>query len=149
MISGMEKQLKPFLRRHTKIGFDSNVLIVLVEPNIEYGKIVRAIFESLDILNKEIWTSVLTIPEVLIKPMRDRKSEIVVQYEKVLYNSPFSFAEVRLATSRTATLLGAHYNLASHDALILASLMEAGITGFITADKDFKGVQEVEVLLVG
>lgn len=148
MTSGVIKSAD-FLKRHHKIGFDNNILIALVEGNPTYGKKVLETFEQIEITGNEVWTSVITIPEVLIHPLRQNLYDIANLYESKFEEPDLHIAEINLLTSRYASRLGARYKLDTKDALILASLIEVGVTGFITADKDFERVKEIDVLIIG
>lgn len=141
-------QIDAFLKRHSSVGFDANILIGLIEANLEYGKAARGIFQAFERHNNRVWTSVITIPEVLSKPISQGAQNVVRDYEERLYSSPILFAEVTLSIARTASSLGGQYKLKVRDALHIASLMAYGATGFITADKDFESITDLEVFLV-
>ncbi len=141
-------QIDEFLKRHSSVGFDANVLIGLIEANAEYGKTAKAVFQAFGRHNNRVWTSVITVPEVLSKPISQAAQKVVRDYEEQLYSSPILFAEITLSIARTAALFGGQYKLKVRDALHVASLIAYGVTGFITADKDFKSIEELEVFLV-
>lgn len=141
-------EIETFLRRHQIVGVDSNVLIALIESHPTYRIEAEKVFKGFGKYHNEVWFSVITIPEVLIHPLRKGRPEVATDYERRLFNSPFSFAEISLTTARTASALGGQYNLRVADALILASLLEHQITGFITAEKIFKRIKEIEILAI-
>lgn len=140
--------LHNFLKRHAKVGIDSNIFIAFVEAHTGYGAQAKAVFEGVGEYNNEAWTSAITIPELLIKPQREGRAQIVRDYEQLLFNSPFSFAKIELTTARRAAFIGGQYSLKVIDALHIASLLDVGVTGFVTADNDFKRVKDLEVFII-
>ncbi len=144
-----DKHIQQFVRRHARVGVDTNIVIAIVEAHLHYGDQARNVFKLFNQHGTEVWISVTTIPEVLIKPVSKKAYEIVRDYEHILFDGLFSFAPISLVTARQAALTGGVYNLHAADSLILASLIEQGVTGFITADQDFKNVTDLEILLIG
>lgn len=140
-IFGMNQRADNFFHRHQRIGLDSNIIIALVEDNPTLSDQIEDIFTSMVVSRHQIWLSVIGVTEVLIKPTTLKNALLKRQYEDLLFSGQFSFADVSLEVSRKA----AELNLKVRDALHVASLIEAGVTGFITADKGIKSTKELEV----
>lgn len=136
------------MARHHKIGLDSNILIAIVEANPHYGEQARIVFNRFQHYGNQIWISAITIPEVLIKPIEKRAKKILTDYENLLFSGAFLYAPITLATARQAAYIGGASHLHAADSLILASFLESGVTGFVTADKGFQSVNDMEILLI-
>lgn len=136
-----------FVRQYQRVGFDSNVLIGLFEDR-DYSDQAVSFFDSVRNENAELWTSVMTVPEVLIRPTQQRAMQLIRAYEAALFESSLSFADVELTTSRRAVALAERYGLETRDALHLASLLDAGVQAFVTADRDFATVTDLAVLVL-
>lgn len=145
-LPGMPK-IADFVAKHHKVAFDSNILIGLFEDT-DYSKQARQFFDAVQQSHAELWTSAMTIPEVLTKPMRHGTTELVRTYEVALFESTLSFAPVSARTAHRAAQLGATQKLEIRDALHLASLLDADVKGFVTADQDFKAVTDLGVYII-
>lgn len=137
-----------FLQKHTKVGVDSNIIIAVVENSKEYGQEAIRAIRGIEKNNNEVWLCTMSITELLIKPISLRLFNVVESYKGLLFYGLFNFAPIRERTSLTAAELGAKYNLKVVDSIIITSLLENGVTGFITADKDFKLIEEIDTLIL-
>lgn len=125
-------------------AFDTDVLIYAAVPDHLLGRRVRALFPSVRGAMAGVG-SVLLLPEVLAKPMRERADDAVAELNELLGRLelyPVDRTMVELAAS-----LGASYRLRAADAVHLATAVLAGADRFITNNKgDFpKSIAEVDV----
>lgn len=74
------------------IAFDTAPLIYYIEENPTYLPVVEELFESIDVGTVQGLTSVLTLLEVLVRPLRDREENIADKYRMILTSS----ANIRL-----------------------------------------------------
>lgn len=89
--------------------------------------------------------SVLLLPELLSKPLRDR-ADAAVETLLVLL-SRLDLRPLDAATAHLATTLGARYGLRAADAAHLATAVSAGADRFVTNNsKDFP--QSIEEILI-
>jgi len=131
-----------FLAGHKRVGVDANVVIALVEKNLDFREQIKEIFALADDIGSEIWISAIGVTEILIKPTQTKNFALQHQYELALFSGRFSFAPISLEAARRA----ASFDLKVRDALHIASLLEAGVTGFVTADRAIKSIKGLEVL---
>ncbi len=89
--------------------------------------------------------SVILLPEVLSKPIRDQVEEKVAELETIL--GRLELHPVDHAIARLAASLGASYKLRAADAVHLATAVTTGADRFITNNKgDFpKSITEIDV----
>lgn len=123
-------------------AFDADVLIYAAVPGHALGRRVRALFPSTGVAGIG---SVVLLPEILSKPMRDGALEKLAELGSVL--GRLELLPVDLATAELATSLGASYRLRAADAVHLATAVVAGADRFITNNKgDFpRSISEVDV----
>ena len=96
-----------------------------------------------------LFSSVITLTEVLIVPMRKKNNKIVEQYKHILLNSgDFMIYPIDSIIAEKAAELRAVYNIKTPDALQLAVGIENGATLFVTNDKDLSKVKEIETLVL-
>lgn len=133
-------------------ALDADVLIYAAVPGHPLGQRVRALFP----LEATATTgavagigSVLLIPELLTKPMRDG-AESEIEALTVLLGR-LDLRPVDEATAELAAALGAAHRLRAADAVHLATAVAAGADRFITNNaSDFpKTITEVDITYPG
>jgi len=89
--------------------------------------------------------SVLLVPEVLAKPLKDGEADVVRTLSTFL--GRLDLRPVDRATAELATVLGARYNLRAADSIHLATAVTMGAHRFITNNsKDFGAyIGEIDV----
>lgn len=89
--------------------------------------------------------SVLLLPEVLSKPLRDGQADVVRTLSVLL--ARLDLRPVDRATAELATVMGARYGLRAADAIHLATAVALGAHRFITNNrKDFSApVREIDI----
>lgn len=129
-------------------AFDADVLIYAAVPDHDLGRRVRALFpvESTGMSGAVAGVgSVLLIPELLTKPMRDGVDAELEALTALL--ARLDLRPVDEAIAELATALGAAHRLSAADAVHLATAVAAGADRFITNNSsDFtKAITEIEV----
>ena len=116
-------------------AFDADVLIYAASPEHPLGRRVRALFPEAPGAIAGVG-SVLLLPEVLAKPMRDGADEEVGVLAGLL--SRLELRAVDRATADVATSLATIYRLRAADAVHLATAVVAGADRFVTNNsRDF------------
>ncbi|MPZ52645.1 MAG: PIN domain-containing protein [Acidimicrobiia bacterium] len=129
-------------------AFDADVLIYAATRDHPLGRRVRALFpvgiEPAHIGETGIG-SVLLLPELLSKPLRDDAESELSELASLL--SHLELLPVDRATAELATALGAAHGLRAADAIHLATAVGAGADRFITNNRrDFPAsIDEVDV----
>lgn len=145
----MNGVLTAFLRRHRRVGVDTSPFIYQTEDHPAYGPLSNALFRWIAAGRSVGITSTLTVTEVLALPYRqappgvaDDILGILIQMVNIEWLSPSIGIADRAARARAV------YKLRTPDAIQLATAITAGATGFITNDKDFRRVTDVEILIL-
>jgi predicted nucleic acid-binding protein len=116
-------------------AFDADVLIYAAAPGHPLGPRLRRLFPVTagDLAGVG---SVLLLPEVLAKPMRDARAEEVAAL--VGFLSRLSLRPVDPVTAELSTSLAVNYRLRAADAVHLATAVVAGADRFLTNNsRDF------------
>ena len=126
-------------------AFDADVLIYAVVPGHPLGRRIRRLFSAVPEGRVGIG-SVVLLPEVLAKPMREGATAQLVLAVELL-----SRLDLRPATApiaEIATSLAAAYRLRAADAFHLATAVAIGADRFLTNNrKDFgTSITEIEVV---
>lgn len=141
--------MRAFLRRHRMVGADSMVFIYHLEDHLRYAPITQVVFDQWQMGKPRGVTSVITITEVLVKPIRDGNRQVAEEYRRLLSSYPhLNIVEIDQPMARRAADLRAKHGIRTPDALQIAAALSRGATGFVTNDEAVKRVQEIEVLLL-
>ena len=126
-------------------AFDSDVLIYAAAPDHALGRRVRRLFSEAPGRRVGIG-SVVLLPEVLGKPLRNGTTDEIVGITRLL--SRLDLRPADAATAEIATSLAAVHRLRAADAFHLATAVVAHADRFITNNrKDFgPSITEIEVV---
>ncbi len=135
-------------------AFDADVLIYAGIPNHSLGRRVAALFSSGTVFSSSTVTgavghagvgSVLLVPELLSKPLRDEDAAAVTTLSGFL--ARLDLRPVDRAIAAQAAVLGAQYKLRAPDATHLATAINMGAHRFITNNrKDFDpSIKEIDI----
>ncbi len=126
-------------------AFDADVLIYAAIPNHPLGRRIRALFPVEPLEGFAGIGSVLLLPELLSKPIRNHTEDEMVELGDLL--SRIDLLATDLATAELATSLGAFYGLHASDAVHLATAVGAAADRFITNNRaDFpKSIMEITI----
>lgn len=129
-------------------AFDADALIYAAAPDHPLGPRVRSMFPTDPPASTGTLAgvgSVLLIPEVLTKPMREGAKRELVVLGALL--ARLDLRPVDEATADLAAALGSAYGLRAADAVHLATAVAAGADRFITNNTaDFsRSISEVEI----
>jgi len=116
-------------------AFDADVLIYAAVPDHPLGRLVLALFEAAAGTTAGVG-SVLLLPEILGKPLRDGATNEVRILAGLL--ARIDLRPVDRATAELATALSSRYGLRAADAAHLATAIGMGADRFITNNqRDF------------
>jgi predicted nucleic acid-binding protein len=124
-------------------AFDADALIYAAVPGHPLGRRVAALFRSTGPGTTAGTGSVLLLPEVLGKPLRDGGSDEIRILTGLL--ARLDLRPVDRATAELATALSSRYRLKAMDATHLATAVGMGADRFITNNKRDFGAQIEEI----
>lgn len=124
-------------------AFDADVLIYAATAGHPLGQRVRSLLEQ---PSTPLIGSTLLIPELLIKPLRQKDDR--ERYALMAFLARLTLIAPDALLSYTAVTLGANYGLKALDALHLATAVQTGAERFVTNNrKDFsKAIVELTVV---
>ena len=130
-------------------AFDADVLIYAAVDDHPLGMRVRTLFPQAPVTESGIVAgigSVLLIPELLTKPIRDDAGSELDELGALL--ARIELLAVDGATARLAAALGASYGLRAADAVHLATAVAGGADRFLTNNRDDfpKTITEIQVV---
>jgi predicted nucleic acid-binding protein len=126
--------------------FDADVLIYAAVPGHPLGRKVAALFETAGVGALAGAGSVLLLPEVLSRPLRDGTPGEVRTLAGLL--ARLDLRPVDRATAELATALSSHYRLRAADATHLATAVGLGADRFITNNQRDFPVTIIEIGII-
>ena len=124
-------------------AFDADALIYAAVPGHPLGERVAALFRRAGPGTKAGTGSVLLLPEVLAKPLRDGTPDEIRSLAGLL--ARLDLRPVDRATAELATALSSRYKLRAADATHLATAVGLGADRFITNNRRDFGPHIAEI----
>ncbi|MBA3416369.1 MAG: type II toxin-antitoxin system VapC family toxin [Chloroflexia bacterium] len=137
------------LARHRLVGLDTAVFIYLLEDVPPYAALARSVLESIASGAVGGVTSALSLMELAVKPLRAGRADLADEYEaRISGISNLLVAELDRTALRRAAEIRASYRLQPADALRVGACLRHGATAFLTNDRDFRRLDEIDVILL-
>ncbi len=132
------------------VFIDSVSFIYLVENHPEYSdRVSDFLIEEFSIKENTLITSVITISEFSIKPIRENDFKLLVDFQETVEHFHVTILDINQAVAHQAAKLRAKYHsLKTVDALQLASAIFYGCKRFLTNDTRLKSVSEIDIILI-
>ena len=131
------------------VGLDTAPLIYFIEQNPTYLEMMRLFFRTLNQGEFRVVTSVVTLPEVLVYPLRQGNRILAQQYRDILFNAEgLTTIQVSPDIAEVAAQLRAVHNLRTPDAIQMATAICEGASFFLTNDARLPSLPGLKVLLL-
>lgn len=136
-------------RPHTRIGLDTSLFIYHIEAVEPFAVAAEAVLRSFSQRLAIGITSVLTLTELLVKPLAAGRPGLAARYEELVREMPnMAVVDIDARIARRAAELRAAYRLQTADAIQIAAALEHGATAFITNDRALRRVSDLAVILL-
>jgi predicted nucleic acid-binding protein len=133
--------------RRQVLALDTMCFLYRFEANATYLDLTRDLFDLIERGECRATTSVLSLTESLVAPLRLGRAEIAATYRTIFTNFPnLDLVPVDVRAAEVAAELRTRHGLRTPDALHLAAAVAAGADAFITNDAALTRVTEVEVI---
>ena len=131
------------------VFLDTAPLIYYMEENRTYSQILNKLFLANSKGEFLFQTSVITLLEVLVLPMREHEHKLVEQYQNILCNSTsIIIIDLTIEIAIKAAALRAKYGLKTPDSIQVATALNVSAQYFLTNDIRLKVVNEIEILVL-
>jgi predicted nucleic acid-binding protein len=132
------------------LAFDSAPLIYYIEQHPQYGPATEDLFTAVDRGDARAVTSVLTLLEVLVRPVRSGLPHLAGQYRELLSGARgVSLFPVGTETCEIAARLRANYDwIRTPDAIQVATALEHGAELIVTNDDRWRRLAEIQVIVL-
>jgi len=119
----------------SRIFLDSNILIYFIEDEGVQGQQAAALITRMSERRDEAITSVMTLGEVLTKPAREGRDDLVDQYERALSSPGITVAAFDRESARRYAWIRCDKTIKAPDAIQLAVAATVGCDLFVTNDQ--------------
>lgn len=127
------------LGKHRRVAIDSDIFIYYLGNDRRYAKQVAPLFERLEHGSLTAVTSAITLSEILVHPLRQRRPTAAADYLALLTDNPnLSFVAVDERIATEAAELRARFRFGTPDAIQLATAKLHDATLFITNDQKLR-----------
>ncbi len=143
------KLIQTELINFERLYVDSAPLIYYVEENSIYLERMRQIVNYIDMTSLVAYSSVLTLAEVLVLPLRKGDGGLVQAYREILLSGDdYELVAVTPEIAVSAAEIRARYGLGTPDSLHVASAVATHCDAMLTNDSDMKRIRELTILLL-
>ena len=132
------------------VAFDTSPLIYYIEQNPQYHEAADDLFGAIDSGVTSGMTSVLTLLEVLVQPLRSGRMDLASHYRQVLENSRgIRLLPVLAATCEVSARLRAKYDwIRTPDAIQIATALQNNAEMIVTSDDRWRRLTEIPVVIL-
>ena len=132
-----------------RLYLDTAPLIYWVEAYPEYISKMDRIVDAIETTPMQAMTSVLTLTEVMVQPLRVGNTDLAQEYHDILVmRDDYILVEVSTDIAISAAAIRARYSLRTPDALHAATAIKSGCDAILTNDRDYRRVQDLNVLVL-
>lgn len=118
----------------SRIFLDTNIFIYLIEDEGDLGLRAGELLVQMSRRRDEVITSAMTLGEVLTKPTRENRRDLVDLYEDLLHSPGIHIGDFTEAAARRYAGIRADKTIKSPDAIQLAVAATVGCDLFVTND---------------
>ena len=130
-----------------KIFLDTAPLIYFIEENNIY---VQKLNELFSVQNHcKFITSVITLSEVLVIPLKEGNLKLAKRYEDILLQTEnIDIYEINIQIAKESAHLRAKHSIKTPDAIQLATAQYCSVDYFLTNDLKLKSFTDLNVLIL-
>ena len=132
-----------------KIFIDTAPFIYLLEKHRKNSTPIKKYFTELYVDGYEIITSVITYSEYGVIPKRDKKENLIEEFEEFLRKVGVALLNVNKIHATKAYEMRTKYKfLKGMDGIQIGTAIEEGCDKFLTNDVKLEKIEELEVILI-
>ena len=138
------------LTRINSIFIDTAPIIYYIEAHPQFGPLAKEVVGAFQAGNLNAYTSVITLVEVLPKPIERGDEKLARRFAEFLkHGRNLTMVEISEATAETAGKLRGRYSfLQTVDAIQLAAALDVEAGAFLTNDAKLQQFDELKVIIL-
>lgn len=138
------------LNRLHSLFIDTAPIIYYIEAHPQFGPLTKEVFESFLSGRISAFSSVITLTEVLPKPIQAGDENLSRKFAEFLeHGKNLTMIDITASIAEHAGKLRGRYpDLRALDAIQIAAAVHIGAGAFLTNDKKLKQIKEIKVLVL-
>lgn len=129
------------------VALDTAAFIYYIEESPRFLAAIAPVFAAADAGSLNLVTSVLTLVEVLVVPLRAGDKVLAARYERILTNSRgVTVVDLSRDLLRHAASLRATTGIKTPDAIQVAAALATGCAAFLTNDRRLPAVPGLRII---
>ncbi len=137
------------LKGITSIAIDTSPFIYYIEEHKDYIETIEPLFALISEGHFIAHTSLITLIEVLTKPMEVKDESLAEKYETLLTNSDnLILTDIDKNIAVESARLRAKYNIKTPDAIQITTGIINGAKAFVTNDDHLKKVKDIKIIVL-
>lgn len=138
------------LNRINTLFIDTAPIIYYIEAHPQFGPLTKEIFDSFQLQKFNAFSSVLTLTEVLPKPVEACDEKLARKFAEFLkYGKNLTLIEISASIAEKAgELRGKYSSLKAFDAIQISAAIDIGADAFLTNDNRLKQIKELKILVL-
>ena len=129
------------------VGIDTAPFIYYSEIHSEYFQVVDPFFQSLFRGDFIAVTSIVTLLESLVRPIKEGNTALAQEYRDILFATKgINTIALTQSIAEEAARLRALYRIATPDAIQVATAIQGNASFFLTNDRRLTSISELRVL---
>ena len=146
MGSEVKRNLRKKLSKFRSISLDTNIFVYYLDSNSSFYSHAEELFEQIAVRNLSIFTSVITLSELL--SFKASRTQIYKLEQELLLISNLTMIDVNHEVAREAASIRREYGFRLPDSIQLATALIGRTQAFITNDQRLKNFQELPIILL-
>ncbi|KAF0132913.1 MAG: Q3M7V5 PilT like protein [Candidatus Saganbacteria bacterium] len=137
------------LKDHKIIALDTMVFIYYFENSSSFVSKIEKVLKDIEDRRLNAVTTVITLSEVLVRPLMEGDVELADEYKNVINSFPnLRVLEINQYIASIAASLKAKYKIKLPDALQIAGALIGNADLFLTNDKQLKKIDEIKIVTI-
>ena len=132
------------------VFLDTAPVIYFIEAHPQFGPLVKKVVELMNENRIHAFTSVLTLAEVLSKPVETKNAALIEKFKIYLKNGQnlILLPITEIISESAGVLRGKYPHLKTVDAVQIAAALDVGADAFLTNDKKLSMIKELKILIL-
>jgi len=143
-------RLSDVLEQINTVFIDTAPIIYYIEAHPLFGSLAKEIIDASQSGILKSYSSVVTLAEVLPKPIQTGKKELAIKFAEFLRNGKnLGLIEISADIAEKAGKLRGQYpGFKALDAIQISAALTVGVDAFVTNDNKLKQLKEIKVLVL-
>lgn len=143
MVSAVDRNLRKTLGKFRVVGLDTNIFVYYFDSNSSFYPQAERLFEQIAVGNLSIFTSVITLSELL--SFKASKSQLYKLEQEFLLIPNLTMIDVNLEVAKEAASIRREYGFRLPDSIQLATALIGRAQAFVTNDERLKKFKKLPI----